>query len=125
VGADSEVDAGVERGLLFDGAEGEGVVGIYADEEVVVGVADGGEVVFEHAADRVVFVPEGDEDGDGALGGAAEGSGGGPGEADAGGGEPDQGDEEVVQTADQDPDRYRYQERGDPVVEPLKRNGRK
>ena len=46
---------GVERGL---------VVGISADEEVVVVVIDGGDIVLDHAANDGVLAPERDEDGD-------------------------------------------------------------
>ena len=119
VRAGDHVDARMAARLLGDGADGGSVVGIDADKEVVVPVLDGRQIVLQHAADDGVFVPQRDEDGDGTLAGPAHGGVRGPGKADAAGRKPDQGDKQVVQTADHDPDRDRHQECRNPVIQPL------
>jgi hypothetical protein len=81
--------------------------------------------MLQHPSDHGVLVPEGDKDSDRPLRGSLEGCGRRPGKTRAAGGEPNQSYEEVIQTADQDPNRHRHEERGDPVIEPLEGKGRK
>jgi len=105
----------MEAGLFGDSFVSERVVGIDADEDVIVAVLNGVEVVDQHGGDDVALAPEGDEDGDAALGRAGEM--GGVGEEEAPAGDPgDQGDEEIVETADQDPDSEGDEARSDPAV---------
>ncbi len=119
VRAGGNVDARVAARLRGDGADGGGVVGIDADEEVVITVLDGRQIMLQHAADDGVFVPQRDEDGDGTLAGPSDSGGRGPGEAESAGRKPDQGDKQVIQTADHYPRRDRYQECGNPVIQPI------
>jgi len=67
VGDEAEVDV-FEAGLhVADRVEGGGVVGVGADEDVVLLITNGGDVLGDHGADDGVFLPEGDEDGEGAF----------------------------------------------------------
>ncbi len=113
------MDSGVTARLRGDGTDGGGVVGVDADEEVVIPVLDSRQIVFQHAADDGVFAPQRDKDGDGTLARTSEASVCGPGEAEAAGRKPDQGDKQVIQTADHNPHRDRHQECGNPVIQPL------
>ena len=49
---------GLDRLLGFD------VVGVAAGEEMIVGITDGSQIVFEHPPDHLVLMPQGHEDGD-------------------------------------------------------------
>ena len=117
--AGGNVDSRMAARLLGDGADGGGVVGVDADEEVVIAVPDGCQIVLQHAADDGVLAPQRDEDGDGTFAGPADSGVRGPGEAEAAGRKPDQGDKQVIQTADHNPHRDRHQECGNPVIQPL------
>jgi len=55
--AGSDVHARMTAGLPGDGADGGSVVGVHADEKMVVPVLNCSQVVFEHAADHGVLVP--------------------------------------------------------------------
>jgi hypothetical protein len=107
------------------GAHGRQVVGINSGENVESAVLDGGEVAFQHLLDDAVLMPEGDEDGDGALGFPAERDFVRPGKAATAGEQAYQRDEEVVQSADQDPGRNGNQTDQDPVVQPVEWDVRK
>ncbi len=48
------------------------VVRVAAGEDVVVGIANGGEIVFEHPPDHLVFLPQRDQDRDSPLRGRIE-----------------------------------------------------
>ena len=63
-----QVDARMPAGSLGDGTEVSGVVGVDADEDFVVLVLDGGEIVLQHVADDAVLVPQGHKESDPALG---------------------------------------------------------
>ena len=52
----------------FDRLAGGFVVGIYADENIEVGVPDGRQVVVQHLPDDAVLAPQRHKDGDAALG---------------------------------------------------------
>jgi hypothetical protein len=65
-----------------------------------------------------MLVPQRHEQGDRALRQFSRSAIRGPWKANAAGREPDQSDKQVVQSADYDPDRNRYQQRGYPVIEP-------
>ena len=67
--AGGNVDSRMAARLRGDGADGGVVVGVDADEEVVITVPDGRQIVFQHAADDGVLAPQRDEDGDGTLAG--------------------------------------------------------
>jgi hypothetical protein len=117
--AGGNVDSRVAARLRGDGADGGGVVGVDADEEVVITVLDGHQIVLEHAADDGVLAPQRDKDGDGTLATSTDSRVRGPGEAEAAGRKPDQGDKQVIQTADHYPHRDRDQECGNPVIQAL------
>ena len=117
--AGGNVDLGVTARLRGDSTDGGVVVRVDADEEVIIPVLDGRQIVLQHAADDGVFVPQRDKDGDRTLARMPETRGRGPGEAEAAGRKPDQGDKQVIQTADHNPHRDRHQECGNPVIQPL------
>ena len=95
------------------------VVRVAADEDIVVAVADGIQIVGQHARDHSVLVPEGNEDRDAALGCTAEAGRIGKREA-APRQKRDDCDEQVVQPADQDPDGDRNQAEQCPMIEGFK-----
>jgi hypothetical protein len=123
MGDEGDVEAGVAAGYIADGVEGGEVVGVDTGEDVEIPVTDGGEVALEHLANDAGFVPEGDEDGDGALGAAVEVGCMGARES-ARRKEVDERDEEIVQPADQDPGRDGNQTGQDPLVEAVEWNCR-
>ena len=118
--AGGEVDPRMAARLLGNGAPGGAVVGVHTDEKVVIPVLDGRQIVFQHAADDRLLVPQRHKDGDGPLRRAAHVGIRGPREADPAGREPDQGDKQVIQPANHNPYRNRYQERGNPVIQAVK-----
>jgi hypothetical protein len=59
-----EMNVGKARLEVANGVERRFIIGVRPDEKVIVVVVDGGYVVFHHAADDRVFVPQGHEDGD-------------------------------------------------------------
>ena len=65
--ANGEMNVGKTAFGLPDRREGRLVVRISADKEIVVAVSNGGDVVRQHPADHVRFVPKGDEDGEALL----------------------------------------------------------
>jgi hypothetical protein len=69
VRADGQVDVAESAFELADGIQGEVVVGVSANEEMIVGVVDGGDIVLHHSGDDGVFMPEGDENRDALFGG--------------------------------------------------------
>ena len=123
VGTESEMNVGKPRLGLAHCIRRQLVVGIGANEEVVVGVADGRQIVLEHLADDPVFAPQRDEHRDAlfrrppqfgiarrrdlrsAQEPAAEPV---PGD--------DQVQEKVVQTADEDTHSQRGQQRRDTTI---------
>src|SRR4051812_27520232 len=58
VRADDEMHARIALGCLGDGTLGQLVIWINADEDVVIRVANHGEVVLEHLPDDTVLAPE-------------------------------------------------------------------
>ena len=116
--AGSDVDPPMAARLPGDGADGRLVVGVHTDEEVVVSVPDGGQIVLQHAADDGMLLPERDEDRDGTLVGPAHVGVRRPREAEPAGHKPDQGDKQVIQPADRNPDRDRHQAGGNPLIQP-------
>ncbi len=58
-----DVNVRVAFGGFADGGDGGGVVGVDADEEVAVGVAEPGDVVVDHLLDDLALTPERHEDG--------------------------------------------------------------
>lgn len=118
--ADGDVDPRMTLRLHCDGVDGLGVVGVDANEEVVIAVSDGRQIVLQHAADNGVLAPQRDEDGDGALRRPPHRGVRWPGEAQAAGRQPDQGDKQVIQAADHDPHRHGHQQGRNPVIQALK-----
>src|SRR5262249_59675396 len=109
VRADRHVESRVAARDALDGGQSGAVIGVDAGEDVVVVIVDGGKVAFEHSLDDGVLLPERNEDGDGALRFAAEGAPARPVKAATALEEMNEGDEEIVEPADQDPGRHGYQ----------------
>ena len=118
VRAAGHVDPRMAARRALHRADGQFVVGVDSGEDVVIAIADGGEIAVEHLADDGVLVPQRHEDGDGAFGGLLQGGFLGPGEGLARGDQPDQGDKQVVQPAQQDPQRQRRQTADNPAIQP-------
>ena len=100
---------------LADGCDGGAVVRIGAGEDGVVPVLESAYVVLDHFADDTMLAPQRDEDGSGLLPN-------GPGRRDCRrraaepGGEGHQVEQEIVQPAQQDPDRKpRQAKNNDPI----------
>ena len=107
-----------DRLLGFD------VVGIAAREDVIVGITDRSQVVFEHPSDHLVLLPQGHEDGDPLARGIFQLAGTGReqarGRAQRGlepGPGPGQIHHQVVQAADQNRGRQGRQDRQHPAVD--------
>ena len=118
--AGGNVDPPMPARLPGNGAEGRYIVGVHTDEEVVIPVPYGRQIVLQHAADDRLLPPQRHEDRDGPLGGPAQFGTRWPREADAAGRQPNQSDEQVIQPADRDPYRDRNQKSRHPAIQPLK-----
>jgi hypothetical protein len=118
VGTDYRVYARVKARRVFHRVQGCLVVGVDSHENVVGGIADGREVMFQHLPDDAVFAPQRDQDGDAALGCGCQVRIRRPGKGLASGKEENQADKQVVQPADENPERERNETHHPIVVKP-------
>jgi hypothetical protein len=112
------VHAAVTLRRVGHGANRRRVVGVDAHEELVVGIADAGQVVCQHLADDAMLAPQRHKDSDGAFGDAVQLRIRWPPQPHAPGEGQHQRDPQIVQSAQQDPDRERNQTHRHTVVEP-------
>jgi hypothetical protein len=108
---------------LADGRDSGRVVGIGADEKIVVAVTVGGDIVFHHFLDDAVFFPQRHEDGDTLLGHGIQLGFGWPAKLRPprqARGQPGAGacrvDDQIIEAVQQHPQSQRNQAEGYPVV---------
>jgi len=117
VGTADQMHARVKASRLGHRADSGLVVGIDADEDVVIRVSQDGQIAFEHLADHAMLVPQGDKNGYAALGGLRESRVRRPRHFVSADYE-DQADKQVVQPAEQNPERQRDKPCHRQVVQP-------
>ena len=62
--ADADMHAWIVARYAFDSFQREGIIRIYADEDIEIAVLQGGQIVPQHRLDHGVLVPQRHEDGD-------------------------------------------------------------
>ncbi len=116
-----QMDSRMARRGLLHRPYGLFVVGVHGDEHVEVVVPERRQIVLDHLPNDALLPPQRHQDGDAPLGAGVQFRRRGPVEAVAAGGEEDHGDEQVVEPANQDPQRHGRQNEQNPVVKPRHR----
>src|ERR1051326_358333 len=112
------VNIAIARGHLSNGAFGQPVVGVYTDKHFVILVRQNREIPFQHRSDDAVLVPERYENGNGTLGSRLQVLIGRPGKGLVPGPKKKAGDEQVIETAQQDPAGQRKQAYRNGLIQP-------
>lgn len=97
--ADAEAYAAVAARHFSDGADGSRIVGVDANEEFIVGVADASQVGCQHLADHAMLVPQGHKDSDAPFGDGVQVRLGRAARQFAPAENPDQRNKQIVQSA--------------------------
>ena len=106
-GANGEVHPRVAAGRRAYGADGGPIIRINTCENLILAVANHGEIALQHLGDDALFAPQRHKNGDTALRSAVQLRRGRPSEPLARRIEVDQSDKQVIQPAQQDPDGQR------------------